>query len=195
VERGAGTQMAMTLNPNAANATRNRQGIVINHAAEGDLCPFIKVRRFKTDKKIKPPFTIEWVNEFCEHANPYLAALALFLFATGARISEALAVQWEHVDLPNRKALIPKSKIGEQREVDLPARLVAALANLTTVQGRSVFWYRTRGSLRNQWEVTVKRGLECQIAPGREGLVSGSPPALAEPPRRGRPRPDILDRS
>jgi integrase len=101
------------------------------------------------EKKIKPPFTLEWVNAFCKHANPYLAALVLFMFSTGARISEALAVHWEHVDLQERTILIPKSKIAEQRIVHLPPRVLAAIANLTKVQNRSVFWYRTRGSMRN----------------------------------------------
>jgi len=72
------------------------------------------------EKKIKPPFTLEWVNAFCEHANPYLAALVLFMFSTGARISEALAVHWEHVKLQERTVLIPKSKIAEHRIVHLP---------------------------------------------------------------------------
>jgi hypothetical protein len=83
-------QMAMTLFPEATNATRNRQAIVpcqavINFAAESELSPFIRVKRFKVEKKIKPPFTLEWVNAFCDHSNPYLGALVLFMFSTGAR--------------------------------------------------------------------------------------------------------------
>ncbi|WP_253075662.1 site-specific integrase [Bradyrhizobium sp. 2] len=135
IKPGSIRQMAMTMYPKAVNATRNRQAIVpcqavINYAAESDLCPFIRVKRFKIEKKIKAPFTLSWVNSFCEHANPYLGALALFMFSTGARISEALAVNWEHVDLQQRTILIPKSKISEQRIVHLPPRVLAAIANL-----------------------------------------------------------------
>jgi integrase len=171
--------MAMTLYPKATNATRNRQAIVpcqaiINYAAESELCPFVRVKRFKTEKKIKPPFTLDWVDAFCDHANPYLAALVLFMFSTGARISEALSVRWEHVNLQDRTILIPKSKIAEQRIVHLPPRVLAAIANLTKVPNRSVFWYRTRGSMRNQWLKTVNRaGIKVLMAhSGRHGFAT-----------------------
>jgi integrase len=120
---------------------------IINHAAEGELCQHIKVKRFKVEKKIKSPFTIEWVDVFCRHATPHLSALTLFMFATGARISEALAVEWDHVDLRRCTALIPKSKISEQRQVNLPQRLMVAIANLPRIEGRPVFFYRKRGDL------------------------------------------------
>jgi hypothetical protein len=38
---------------------------IINHAAESELCGYIRVKRFKTEKKIKPPMTLEWVDRFC----------------------------------------------------------------------------------------------------------------------------------
>jgi integrase len=179
IKPGSIRQMAMTMYPNATNATRNRQAIVpcqavINFAAESELCPFIRVKRFKVEKKIKPPFTLEWVNAFCEHGNSYLGALVLFMFSTGARISEALAVQWEHVNLQERTILIPKSKIAEQRIVHLPPRVLAAIANLTKVPNRGVFWYRTRGSMRNQWLRTIKRaGIKTMMAhSGRHGFAT-----------------------
>lgn len=172
-------QMAMTLYPSASNATRNRQAIVpcqaiINNAAEGELCPSIRVKRFKVEKKIKPPFTVDWVNTFCEHASPHLGALALFMFATGARISEALAVQWDHVDLKARTVLIPKSKIGEQRIAHLPTRMVATLANLPRVNNRPVFFYRKRGDCHNLWDRTVKRAGLKRMTPhsGRHGFAT-----------------------
>lgn len=162
IKASAIKQMALELYPSATNATRNRQAIipcqaVINHAAEAELCSYIRVKRFKTDKKIKAPFTLEWVDAFWKHRdNDYIGALALFMYASGARISEALAVRWEHVELERSVALIPKSKIREQREVHLPPRMVAVLANLTKVPNRSIFWYKTRMSCMRSWENTIK---------------------------------------
>ena len=50
-------------------------------------------------KKEKAPATWEWVQAFMAQASkPNLAALACFMFLTGARISQALAVTWEDVD-------------------------------------------------------------------------------------------------
>jgi integrase len=172
-------QMAMALHPKDTNATRNRAAIIpcqaiINFAAESELCPFIRVRRFKVAKKIKPPFTLEWVDAFCAHAPPHIGGLALFMFATGARISEALAVQWEHVDLQARTALIPKSKISEQRLVHLPPRMVAALANLERVPNRPVFFYRKRNDLHNKWDAVIKAaGIKRMTAhSGRHGFAT-----------------------
>lgn len=174
-------KMALDLYPNAANATRNRQAIipcqaVINYAADSDLCPHIRVKRFKTEKKIKPPFTLEWVDAFYQHASPHLGALALFMFATGARISEALAVQWEHVDLTARTALIPRSKISEQRIVHLPPRLLVAIANLPRMDERPVFFYRKRGDCHHLWDSTVKRAGIKRMTPhsGRHGFATAT---------------------
>jgi integrase len=147
---------------------------VINHAAEAELCAYIRVKRFKPDKKIKSPFTLEWVDKFCACASPHLGALALFMYATGARISEALAVRWEHVDLRQATALIPKSKIAEQRIVHVPPRLVAAIANLPKVRNRPVFFYRQRGDLHNRWDATIQRAGIKRLTPhsGRHGFAT-----------------------
>jgi integrase len=174
--------MAIALYPGTAASTMNRQAIVpcqaiINHAAEAELCPRIRVKRFKVEKKIKPPFTLEWVNAFCAHCDsPYLIALVLFMFATGARISEALAVEWKNIDLTERTAIIPRTKIGEQRQVNLPPRLLAAIANLPKVQERPIFWYRTSWDLRRKWETTIKRAKIQRMTPhsGRHGFATAA---------------------
>jgi integrase len=172
-------QMALTLYPKDTNATRNRAAIVpcqaiINHAADSELCPHIRVKRFKVAKKIRPAFTLEWVDAFCKHAPPHIGGLVLFMFSTGARISEALSVQWEHVDLRARTALIPKSKISEQRLVHLPPRMVAALANLERVPNRPVFFYRKRGDLHNKWDAVIEAaGIKRMTAhSGRHGFAT-----------------------
>jgi integrase len=155
-------QMALSLYPDAVNASRNRQGIVpcqaiINFAADAELCPHIRVKRFKENKKIKPPFTLEWVERFCEHATPHLGALCLFMFATGARVGEALAVQWDDVDLSRKQVLIRATKIGEERIAHIPPRLVVAIANLPRMEGRPVFFYRNRDSCQYKWDSIVRR--------------------------------------
>jgi integrase len=172
-------QMAMTLYPAAVNATRNRQAIVpcqavINYAAESELCSFLKVKRLKEEKKIKPPFTLGWVDAFCSHATPHLAALVLFMFATGARVSEALAVEWEHVNLQARTILIPRSKIAEQRIVHLPPRVLATIANLPRLNNRPVFFYRKRCDFHNKWDAIIKAAGIKRMTPhsGRHGFAT-----------------------
>jgi integrase len=163
---GAIKQSAITLFPSASGATRNRQVIVptqaiINHAAESGLCQKISVPRFPFTSKIKTPVTQEWVDSFMAHASPHLGALALFMFATGARISEALSLQWGDVNLQKRTALIRQTKIGAERIAELPTPLVVAMANLPRIKGRGVFKYVSKSTTDKVWRSAVKRaGIE-----------------------------------
>src|SRR4051812_34885681 len=69
INTGSIRQAGIDIYPAAKNSTRNRQVIVpmlavINHCAELNLCPHMKMRRFKVDTKIKQPVTLEWINAF-----------------------------------------------------------------------------------------------------------------------------------
>ncbi len=162
---GSIRQAAIDLYPNAKNSTRNRQVIVptlavINHCAELQLCPPLRMKRFKVETKIKKPVTLEWINAFRANADRAdVATLAIFLFATGARISEALAVRWEDIDFQKRAVLIRQTKLGSERVAHLPTDLFLALANLP--RGRKPFpWADHMGPLRH-WNRAIERaGIE-----------------------------------
>ncbi|BEV44822.1 site-specific integrase [Afipia carboxidovorans] len=166
INSGLIQQSAKTLYPGCCAATWNRHVIVptqaiINHAAEMNLCAPIKVKRFKIETKVKTPATLEWVEAFMSKAKPHLGALALFMFLTGARISEALAVQWQDVDLKKRQVKIRQTKIGAERYAHLPPSLVVVLGNLERVKNRPVFWYTKRGNMLLAWRTACKRaGIE-----------------------------------
>lgn len=166
ITAGAIKQSAHDLYPGTSNATKNRHVIVptqaiINHAAEAELCPPIRIRRFKIDTKVKKPATLEWVQAFQKAASPHVGALALFMFLTGARISEALAVGWDDIDLRQRTVLIRQTKIGAERLAHLPDTLVVALANIERRPLRKVFRYVTRSSGIKVWRETIDRaGIE-----------------------------------
>jgi integrase len=166
---GAIRDAALALYPNASAATRNRQAIVpmqavINHAAESELCPRIRVKRFKIETKSKIPATLEWINAFMAHCKrPHLAGLALFMFLTGARVSEALAVEWDDIDFKAKTVLIKQTKLGNERRANLPQSLIVALANIPRANSRRrVFWYETRNDCLMVWRRTAKRA---KIAP------------------------------
>jgi integrase len=180
ITAGAIRQMAIDLYPKCTAASRNRQGIgpaqaVINFAAESELCSPIKVRRFKIDAKVKEPVTLEWLEPFMANANPAIAALALFMFLTGARIGEAVAVQWEDVSLNGCTVLIKQSKVSTERVSHLPTRLVAALANLPRVNGRPVFVYQHADDIVRAWHSTIKRAGIKRLTPHscRHGFATG----------------------
>jgi integrase len=167
ITAGAIRQSAVTLYPDVSGATRNRTVItptqaIINHAAESELCQRIRVKRFPIEKKMKEPASWTWVRAFMSASSPHLGALACFMFATGARITEALSLTWMDVDFSSSTALIRQTKIGAQRRAHLPPALVAAMANIagrgTRLGGEGkVFRYRSRNSAAGPWRAAIKR--------------------------------------
>jgi integrase len=78
-------------------------------------------------------------------AAPHLQPLLLFLIGTGARLSEAIELDWRDVDLVGSRAIFWRTKNGTRRVAHLPPRLVAALARLPHREG-AVFRWRTTAS-------------------------------------------------
>ena len=164
INSGAVRQAAVVLYPRAGGATRNRHVIVptqavINHAAEMDLCPHLKVKRFPVETKVKEPATWQWVQAFMAHANPHLGALCCFMFLTGARISEATNLLWEDVSLTGARARIRQTKVGAERIAHLPPALIVAMANITGERESKgkVFKYSSRDTAKPQWNKVIKR--------------------------------------
>ncbi|TIN49203.1 MAG: site-specific integrase [Mesorhizobium sp.] len=163
---------AIKLYPTAGAATRNRQAIVptqavINFCAEEEWCPRLKVRRFKVDTKIKDPATLAWVSAFAANASPHLGALCMFMFGTGARIGEAVAVEWADVDLNARTVKVRQTKVGAERIAHLPPQLVAALSNIPSNRNLDdlVFRYVSRESVRQVWDAAIKRAGIKKLSP------------------------------
>jgi integrase len=167
---GAIKQSAIDLYPHANGATRNRQVLtptkaIINHCAELELCPPIRIKKgFEFEKKIRHPITLEWLDFFCAHAEPLCSALAVFMFATGARISDARRLEWKDIDFRAKSILFRKTKNKEERKAHIPPRLLVALANLP----RDVppFKY-PETSLRRAWDRSVAAAAE---AAGEHGF-------------------------
>jgi integrase len=128
---------------------------VINHCAELQLCQPLRMKRLKIDTKVKKPVTLEWINAFRSSADRVdIGALALFMFATGARISECLAVRWDDVDFKKRQVIIRQTKIGSERTAHLPSELLVVLANLPRDRGGPfAIAYNTA---RDAWDRTAR---------------------------------------
>lgn len=168
---GAIRQSAIDIYPGCSGATWNRQVItptqaVINHCAERELCPPIRVRRFKFEKKIKKPVTVEWLDTFCAHASPLNIALSTLMFATACRISEAMRVGWPDIDFTQRMVLIRDNKTKKERLAHMPPRLLVALANLPR---DTAPFDLPETNLRIGWDADVARTIEA--VPGFERLT------------------------
>jgi integrase len=174
-------QMAIDLYGKNSTISQNRQGItpaqaIINFAASCELCPPIRVPRFKEFKRVKGYVTLEWITGFRTTASDVLGAYALFMFLTGCRPSEGLAIMPDRdLDLPNRTVVINNGKVGHERTAHLPAMLVAVLANLETVPGRPLFWYRNYNDITWPWNKAIERAGIRRLTPHccRHGAVTG----------------------
>jgi integrase len=176
VSAGAIRQSARKLYPNVKAATHNRQVIVptqaiINFAAELEWCASIKVRRFKTATKTKTPATRAWIEAFGDQANadrlPHLAALAYFMFGTGARRGEACGLLWSDVDLFGKKATIHQSKVEDTRTAHMPQAVVVAIANIPTNRNpdEPVFGYASGESVGQVWANVCERACIEKLTP------------------------------
>lgn len=128
-------EAARRLRPGAAPATQNRQ-------IYGPMSAVLKASgiTLKVERRKVPKGRVRWLlhaeaQSLLDSCSPHLRPLVAFLFATGARVGEALWLDWRSVDLERAHVTFPKTKNGESRGVPLTAELVAMLANLPCRQG------------------------------------------------------------
>ena len=169
---------------------------VINNAHDLGKCPPIRIKGFSKEERVaqdkkrgktsrvkRTPGSWEWLLQFRHHADRRHAALAMFMFMTGARISQAVAMHpGKHLDLQNGRACIPAAKGHDDRWIDIPPELVAELANLPPLYPRGtdrkpqnlrVFGFADRSSPRKGWAKACKAaGIELLPfhAAGRHGF-------------------------
>ncbi len=140
VDQSAIDRAAKTLYPVAAPSTLNRQvytpiGAILHFAAERGLCDWRKIRRPK-----QPAGRVRWLRpeeaeRLIEACSPHLQPLVTFLCYTGARLSEALYLDWRDMDLQRGQVWFINTKNGEARGVPLHDRVIAELANLPDREG------------------------------------------------------------
>ncbi len=121
-------------------ATLNRRvytpiSAVLHHAAGRGWCPRPVIERPK-----QPEGRVRWINRdeaerLIEAAAPHLQPLVIFLLLTGARLSEALYLNWREVDLDAARVSLLETKNGESRGVPLHPRVIKALRALPHREG------------------------------------------------------------
>jgi integrase len=135
IERGARKTY-----PGKSNATLDRQfftpaSAVLKHAAKRGWCAPLIMDRPKTEAPPINWLTLDQANRLFDACADHLRPLAIFMTYTGARVGEALWLEWRNVDLTRRHVIFPKTKNGEARGVPLHDRVVVALANLPRRNG------------------------------------------------------------
>lgn len=176
--------LAPRLYPAAATDTWKRQvtspvSAVINNAHHLGRCPPIRIKGWTTAERIaqdqargklsrqpKVPGDWAWLQAFTDKADPYNAALAEFMFETGARVGQAVALRPADLDLQRARVRLPASKGHAAQWIAISMEMVVRLANLPprapvdTKNRRTlpkrVFGYATRGGMLGAWKAICK---------------------------------------
>lgn len=126
---------ARKLYPGRSAATHNRQvftpvSAIIRHAAARGRAELRLIKRPRQPKGrvrwLRPDDAERLIAACADHLRP----LVVFLFYTGARMGEALSLEWQDVDLGRAHANLLDTKNGEDRGIPLAPRVVAELANM-----------------------------------------------------------------
>lgn len=173
IDQGRIDQLARALlRPTSGQATRLREvttpaRAILAHAARRGWCD---PPNFEAPGA-SPPRT-EWLtpaeaDRIITAAAPHIAPLVTFLIATGARLGEALALEWPDIDLTHARATLRDTKNGRDRIVDLCPRAAATLAAQPHRIGAA---FRTRaghryaprrqqggGQIKTAWATALRR--------------------------------------
>lgn len=190
IDQAAIDKAATTLYPDASHATRNRQvytpvSAIMKHAGfekklrrpkgargtsrlawlkpdeAGALIAAARARaaRLEAEAETKPR-QFKGAARANARAARRFTALCVFLLYTGSRLSEALRVRPQHLELQRSFAYVGKTKNGQPRPVHLPPQVVAELANLEFGRTR-VFGVNAKCGRLYEWldEVATAAGV------------------------------------
>jgi len=173
--------------------------------------PCDEIKPKKVQRKPPDPFSLDEANMIVTHLNthrpPQVGNFVQFMFFTGLRTAEGIALQWNAVDLRRKEVLIEAgmvhdeeadtTKTSQARTVILSGRAHEALLRQkahTYMEGKYVFhdpktgdaWkYKTVTDVRSFWEITLKqlgiryrRPYNMRHTYATIGLMSGAKPAF-----------------
>jgi len=136
------------LRPNALPATVSRRIIVplravLRHAHRRGWCdaPVFDVPRRAEGRTLY--LLPEEAERLMAAAARHVKPLFLLLLSAGARMSEAIELDWRDLDLRGGRAIFWRTKTGKRRVAQLPPRLIAALAALPHREGPVFRWETT----------------------------------------------------
>lgn len=184
---------AALLTPRAGPATRLRAVLtplraVLTHAARRGWCALPAFETPRVPRQRTQVLLPDQASALVRAAAPHLRPLLVFLLCTGARMSEALELEWAAVDLRGARATL-RQKQGTERHADLQPAALAALAALPHRDGRVFRPARHNGRALGEAYRDTGRAGGGQIktgwatACGRAGL----PGRWVERPRPDRP--------
>jgi integrase len=120
---------------------------ILHHAATNDLCPYVRVKKMREKQPEPRAMRRDDARRLIAMAEGKLKLLLVFLFSQGWRISDALRLTWQDIDLSGGKVRHHVSRTDDWLVVPLHSAVLDMLrADAGDHVGR-VFPWRVRGSL------------------------------------------------
>jgi len=159
IDQDAIDTAAAAIYPNVSPATRNVAvytpvGAILHHAGVEIVVKRPKGHKGKAKTLFLLPPDAFAIIKAANAIDEEMGRLLSFLLYTGCRIGEALALNWERVDLDNRLAYIETSKNDDPRTVKLTEELCELLAPHKKAAGK-VFRFH-QGGHRNSIFLNAK---------------------------------------
>jgi len=129
-------EAANKLLPGTSAATRKRQAYapliaVLNHAGKRGWLNPPKIKAPKVKEKPVEWATPEYVARLLPHCAPRLRRFVVLIVYTGARLAEALRINWDtDIDLAGRHLTLRRTKNGKMRTCHIPDPLLIELSQV-----------------------------------------------------------------
>ncbi len=180
---------ALTLYPNAAGATINRQlltpvGAVINLASMSRLCLPLRVKRRREGEPrehfMLPEEADKLIAATHQSFNKHMPALVTFLIGQGCRVGEALKLQANDLHLEGGFAILraETTKGKYERRITLIPRVRAALSTLNTINSEGALFRTQHGK---EYTFNGIRGGQIESAFRTAVVNAGLDPNLIHP--------------
>jgi integrase len=156
---------ANALMPDAKAASKNREVVraaatVLHYAADNGAIEWVRVKQFKEARPVTRAVSTDIASVLIANADdPDLKLLLIWLFHQGNRISEALSVTWDDIDLPAATVRIYIKKIDQWRVVTLHPPVVVALGNVADQTGPVFRWKTKSGVYKPLRALCAKLGI------------------------------------
>ena len=163
IRHAQAVEAANALRANASGPTKNRKVIVpiaaiMHYANEQGWVEYRRFKKFPESRRSpRKPARDQDMARMLEAVDGHKRAILAVLYETGLRITDAINVEWDAVNLPAGRLAAKVGKTDDKIVIPLSAALVAVLAGLPK-SGRYVFPWRTR------------RGVYAWLKPLREKL-------------------------
>jgi integrase len=157
-------EAARKLYPGTAAATRKRQAYtpliaVLNHAASRGWVHPPKIVGPRVKEKPPKWATPDYVRTLLPHCAPRLRRFVMVIVYTGARLSEALRLDWQRdVDLATRQLTFRRTKNGKMRTAHIPDALLAELSTVPVADRHGpLFAWSHKSHVRRPLQNACKR--------------------------------------